>query len=221
MNLEIKLAVRRGDILRCQYLIAEAYNRHYEIFFSNDIVNLNARIEPYPDRYAMGTINGEIVATVGLYLQETYSEQYGGVTEKDIDRLLHEAGVEGRYSSKRKREFTKLVVRDDWEGRGLAYHFFKGVNCRDFFQLEAEPGAPHAIVCTAKTSIFRNLHSRAGITTRLIKPFPIYEVHSLYSNADDPMESRLTIPDLDIPPDIYEQRLPTVIEFTPSKGTHR
>src|SRR6185503_3611114 len=207
MDLEIKLAIKRGDILRCQYLIAESYNRRYDIFFSNDVVNLNARIEPYPDRYAMGLIGGELVATAGLYVQETYVERFGGVTAADIDRLLREAGAAGRYSAQRRREYTKLVIRGDWEGRGVGRQFFKATHCRGFLQLDAEPDKPCAIFYSATLSIFQKLHARAGIRTRRIKPFPLYEVHSLYRSDDDPMESRLTVPDLDIPREIYERSL--------------
>ena len=216
MQLEIKLAKKRGDVLRCQYLIAEAYNRFYEIFFSRDLVNPNARIEPYPDRYLMGLIDGEVVATAGLYLQYTYCARYGDVKDEEIDGLLNTAGVADRYTAKRKREYTKLVIRQDWEGRGLGTHFFKASHSRDFLFQEASE--PYAITCCAKQSIYDGLYRSGGIQTRLIKPFPVYEVHSLYSSAEDPMQSRLVIPDLDIPKDVFEQKLPMAQEFVPTKG---
>lgn len=219
MQLEIKLATKRGDVLRCQYLIAEAYNHYYEIFFSKDIVNLNARIEPYPDRYVMGLIDGEMVATAGLYLQYTYCERFGGVTDPDIEKMLLEAEVSDRYTAKRKREYTKLVIREDWEGRGLGLHFFKASHSKDFLLQEAD--GSHVITCCGKLSMFTRLYTQAGINSRLIKPFPLYEVHSLYSSQDDPMQNRLIIPELDIPKEVLEQRLPMSVEFTPTKGAHR
>jgi hypothetical protein len=210
LHLEVKLATKRADALRCQYLIAESYNHHYDIFFSRDSVNLDARIEPYPDRYVMGLVDGDVVVTAGLYLKSSYVERFGEVTDEDIDKLLKDADVHGRYSSKRKREFTKLVVRRDWEGRGILLHFFMATQCRDFLQLSA--AEPCVVTVCAKASIFQNLYAEAGIRTRLIKPFPIYEVHSLYSSQDDPMESRLVIPELDIPPELYAGKLPAVCE---------
>jgi hypothetical protein len=213
MRVEVKLAVKRGDILRCQYLIAEMYNRSYEIFFSKDIVNPHERIEPYPNRYAMGTINGELVATVGLTLGRTYVEEYGGVTDEDIDRVLAEAGALGRYSATRKREYTKLVISPAWEGRGLGRKFLEATHCRDF--LLGDTDEPHVIVCCAKLSIFGTLYEKGGIRTRPIKPFPRYAVHSLYSSEEDPMESRLIIPDLDIHKALYERRMPFEIDVNP------
>jgi hypothetical protein len=215
-NLEIKLATRRADALRCQYLIAEAYNRNYDIFFSSDAVNLDARIEPYPDRYAMGIIDGELVATAGLYLRATYIERFGQVSDDDIDTLLKDAGVFGRYCAQRKREYTKLVIRDDWEGRGLGLQFFMATHCRDFLQLETDE--PCIISCCAKVSIFHQLYETAGIRARLLKPFPVYQVHSLYRSAEDPMESRIIVPELDIPPDLYNRTLPAVYEVSSALG---
>ena len=121
MHLEVKIATKRAEILGCQYLIAEAYNHHYDIFFSSDAANLNARIEPYPDRYVMGSLDGTLVATAGLYIRSTYGERYGQVTDDEIHRLLLEAGATQRYSARRKREYTKIVIRPDWQGDRAAF----------------------------------------------------------------------------------------------------
>lgn len=217
LQLEIKLATKRADALRCQYLVAEAYNRKYDIFFSTDAVNLNARIEPYPDRYVMGLVEGDLVATAGLYLRSTYIERFGQVDDAQIDKLLEEAGMLGRYSAKRKREYTKLVIREDWEGRGLGRQFFTMTHCQDFLQLEATE--PCVISCCAKVSIFESLYAASGIRARLLKQFPKYQVHSLYSSDDDPLESRVIVPELDIPPDVYSRRLPAVCELNSNPGT--
>jgi GNAT superfamily N-acetyltransferase len=214
-HLEVKIAVKRAEVLHCQYLIAEAYNKHYDIFFSSDAVNLNARIEPYPDRYVMGMLDGELVATAGLYLRDTYAERYGEVTNSEIERLLVQAGASKKYSARRKREYTKIVIRPDWQGCGIGRQFFKMTHVRTFLQLDAEGSC--VVVACAKVSIFRGLHDALGIRTRLIKPFPHYQVHTLYRTEDDPMETRLVIPDLDIPPEVYDQPLPSACEFTPKK----
>ena len=120
MKLHISIASRRSEVLRCQYFIAEIYNKHYQIMFSEDIHNLEARIEPYPHRYLMGTVNGELVAAVGLYTRDTYVERYGAITDEEIQSQLLMAGVADQYQGAVKRELTKLVVKQGWEGLGLA-----------------------------------------------------------------------------------------------------
>lgn len=214
MRMLVTMATRRADVLRCQYLIAESYNRHYDIYFSKDVVNLNDRIEPYPDRYAMGIIDGEVVATAGLNLGRTYVETYGGVSEEDIRRVLTSANATG-YSARLKREYTKLVISEAWERKRLGRRFLEATHCRQFLQIDAK--APHVIICCAKVSIFRSLYDRSAIRTRVLKSFPEYAVHSNYRTPEDPMESRLIIPDLDIPAEIYDRSLPIEIEIAPEE----
>ena len=84
---------------------------------------------------------------------------------------------------------------------------------RDFLHIDAE--APNVIIACAKVSIFRALHDSLGIRTRLIKAFPYYQVHSMYRSDSDPMETRLVIPELDIPSEIYDRKLPSSCEFNP------
>jgi hypothetical protein len=64
------------------------------------------------------------------------------------------------------------------------------------------------MVFCAKMSIIDNIFHRAGLRTRTIKEFPFYKVHELYRSAEDPMESRMIIPGLDIPERWYELALP-------------
>ena len=72
------------------------------------------------------------------------------------------------------------------------------------------------VVC-AKLSIFRGLHDAVGIRSRTLKPFPRYAVHERYRSDDDPMESRLVIPELDVPAEHWERPLPREIAL-PSRA---
>ena len=197
---------RRAEVVRCQYLIADTYNRHYDIVFSNDSVDLNAKIEPYPDRYVMGLVDGQIVAAAGLYLHNTYVERYGRVTDDEIRAVIEAAGASDRYPTFSKREYTKLVVHRDWEGRGIGRVFFAATHSRDFLNIDRHE-SPILVSC-AKLSVFRGLYDKVGIRSRTIKAFPAYRVHELYRSADDPMESRLILPEVDIDARWYDAALP-------------
>ena len=206
-ELEVRVARRYAEVVRCQYLIAEVYNKHYGIVFSKDCVDLHAKIEPYPHKYVMGLVDGEVVAAAGLYLRDTYVERYGQVTDDDLRAAL--GADAGRYDPSRKREYTKLVVKDGFEGSGLGRAFFAASHSRSF--LEADASEPTLLVCCAKRSIFTALYDKVGIHTRNVKPFPYYKVHEKYRSETDPMESRLIAPAIDIPPEWYAHDLPRVV----------
>jgi len=202
----IRPAVKRVEVLQCQYFIAEIYNRHYGIVFSNDITDLDQRIEPYPDRYVMGLIDGYLVAAAGLYTRRTYVETYGNVNTEDLDQMIAEAGMAGRYSGARRREYTKLVIRKGYGGRGIGKFFHAATHTRSFLEIDAEQ--THVLVVCAKQSIYRAMYPEERIRTRVIKPFPHYAVHEQYCSKEDPMDSRLVIPSIDIAPAWYNRELP-------------
>lgn len=212
MRLRIAKAERHSEVLRCQYFIAEIYNKHYDIMFSEDIHNLEARIEPYPQRYLMGTVDGELVAALGLYTRDTYVERYGGITDEEIAAQLEEAGVAPHYGTPRKRELTKLVVKEGWEGFGLARHIHRAGMSRAF--VEADADRPVVILVCSKISILRAMFAPRGeARARFLAPFPRYPVHAEYRSERDPMESRLTIPEVDVPAEIRDQVLPLEVEI--------
>jgi hypothetical protein len=208
--LEVKIATRRSEILQCQYFIAEVYNGAYNIVFSSDIADLNQAIEPYPDRYVMGLIDGKIVAAAGLYIRKTYVATYGGVTDEEIDLQIAATNMSHRYTSKRKREYTKLVVRGDHNGMGIGRFFHAVTHSKSFVEIDASE--PHILLCCAKRSIYNAMYPKERINTRFLKPFPHYAVHENYSSPDDPMDSRLIIPEIDIAPEWYNLELP--VEFS-------
>jgi hypothetical protein len=206
--MEVRVARTRGDVLQCQYLIAEVYNREYEVVFSDDSYDLDAKIEPWPHRYLMGHVGGELIACAGLYLHDTYVERFGNVSNAEIDRLIHEAGAAPRFTAERKREITKVSVRKSARGRGYARFFLGCAHSRDFLQIDTVAGEPVVLVCCARKSIWDNMWGGARIHTRTIKEFPFYKVHELYRSPTDPMDSRLVIPELDVPARWYDRRLP-------------
>lgn len=202
----LKIAKRSTEIVQCQYLIASIYNRHYDIVFSTDITDLNAKIEPYPHRYIMGMVDGQLAACCGLYVDKTYVVDYGKVSKDNIDQILIEANCLDRYRHWKLRELTKLVIAEKWKGTGIAQFFLAACHNAQF--LSADADGPWLLTTCATVSIFNNLHERIGIHTRPIKPFPYYRVHEQYRSEDNPMESRLIIPELDIPPEWLEMGLP-------------
>ncbi len=205
MRLLLRRAESRSDILRCRRLIAEVYNRDYEVVFSEDHYDLEAKIEPWPHRFLMALHGDDLVAACGLYMHNTYVERFGQVTEGDLDCMLAGAGVGGQYEPRHRREFTKMSVRHDWRGRGIAPWLTGAGHSRYFTDVDSDRAV---MVFCAKLSIIDHIFHRAGLRTRTIKEFPFYKVHELYRSAEDPMESRLIIPRLDIPEQWYDLALP-------------
>jgi hypothetical protein len=176
--------------------------------FSSDIADLDQAIEPYPDRYVMGLLEGKLVAAAGLYIRRTYVATYGGITDEEIDEKIAAANMGHRYSAKRKREYTKLVVRGNHNGLGIGRFFHAATHSKHFLEIGASE--PHVLLVCAKQSIYRAMYPADRINTRILKPFPRYAVHEKYSSPDDPMDSRLIIPEIDIAPQWYSLALPGV-----------
>lgn len=205
MKVLIRRAESRGDVMRCRQLIAEVYNRDYEVVFSEDHYDLEAKIEPWPHRFLMVLHGRELIAACGLYLHDTYVERFGSVGESDLAAMLSGAGVADRFDPAKRREFTKMSVRHTWRGRGLAPWITGAGHSRHFTEVDVDRAV---MVFCAKLSIIDHIFHRAGLRTRSIKDFPIYKVHELYRSPSDPMESRLIIPALDVPARWYDLAIP-------------
>ncbi len=203
----MKIAATSSEIMQCKYLIADVYHRNYKIYFSNDIFDLNAKIEPYPQRYVMGFIDGELVACTGLYTGQTYVEKYGDITDQDIQRVLQEAGMTGRYGKSKKRELTKFVVKEGWKKKGIGRFLWTASHSRHFIHIDSD-NEDSMIVCCANQYIYKHFYETAGIRTRFLKEFPFYKVHEFYRSPENPMDSRLILPEIDIPPEAYNFVLP-------------
>ncbi|BAU64851.1 hypothetical protein STA3757_22270 [Stanieria sp. NIES-3757] len=204
--IQFKIAQSDPEIFQCQSLISEVYYQKMGITFSPSYFDIEAKIELYPHHYLMGLIDGEIAATMGLYLHSTNPERYGKVTEQDINKLLDEIGIANQYSGKNIRELSKFVVKDKWRNQGIGKLLMGVAHCQDFIHLNEEQ--PHLLVSCANRSIFNYFSDCLGIHTHIIKPVPLYKIHEFYRSGNEPMESRLTIPELDIPSHWYHLKLP-------------
>jgi hypothetical protein len=205
VRLRLQVARSPGDVLRCQQLIAEVYNGQYGVVFSKDIYDLEAKIEPWPHRYLMGLVDGELVAVCGLYLRDTYVERFGLVSDADVARVLREAGVNGRYHPAHRREFTKLVVARPFRNRKITPTLMAFALARSFVEIDAER-PPLVTFCAVRT--MRRLIERLGIRTRHLKPFPLYKIHEAYRSESNPMDSYLIVPELDVPASFRDRVIP-------------
>src|SRR5678815_5540411 len=206
MRVEVRIARSREEIARYQYAIAEVYNRQYEVVFSEDHHDLEAKIEPWPHRYLMVLHGGDLAATIGLYLRNTYVERFGQVERAEFDRALGSENTTEDYVVDRLREITKLVVKPDYRGQNLARFTLGCGHSRSFCQTDAD--APYLITFCSKRSIVEHVYEPTGLRSRRIKPFPMYKVHELYRSPEDPMDSYLMVPEVDIPSRWYGLELP-------------
>jgi len=173
--------------------------------FSEDVYDLDAKIEPWPHRYLMGLLDEELVAVCGLYIRNTYVERYGLVTDEEVAALLREAGVDGRYDPSNRREFTKLVVARPYRNLRITPTLMGFALARTFVDMDAER-PPLVTFCAVRT--MRRLIERQGIRTRYLKPFPLYKIHEAYRSESNPMDSYLLIPDLDVPASFRDLVIP-------------
>ncbi len=218
MKIRLEMAESSGEVLRCRQLVAEVYNRRYGVVFSRDTYDLDRKIEPWPHRFLMGTIGGELAAVCGLYMSNTYVERFGLVTHDDVEVRLREAGVNGQYDAAARRELTKLVVAPRLRNSGLGPLFIAIAHARSFVEMEAER-PPLVTFCVVRS--MRRLVERHEIRPRRLKPFPHYKVHELYRSERNPMDSYLVIPDLDVPRCFRDLRIPGDHDLRPWLGGDR
>lgn len=204
MTVDMRAADNRGEVLRCQDLIASIYRPQYGVTFSADSFDLEAKIESWPHAYLFGTWRGDLVCTAGLYLRNTYVERFGDVAIAIIDDQLVRMSATG-YSSSRLREVTKVVVAPEYRGRGLGRILVAAAHSKAFLQQDT-PHPALSIGC-ARLSIYRRVFD-AVLRSHRLKDFPSYPAHEKYRSPQDPMESRLIIPTLDVPREYYEHPLP-------------
>lgn len=181
------------------------YNRQYGVVFSEDHYDLDAKIEPWPHRYVMGTIDGELVGLVGLYVRNTYVERFGLVSDEDIEAALRAAELGGRYDPHHRREVTKLVVAPAFRHGRVTQLVTGCAFSRAFACIEAD-APPILTLCTVRT--IRRFVERLGVRLRHLKPFPLYRVHEAYRSESNPMDSYFLLPDRDVPPFFRDMAIP-------------
>ena len=208
-QLHVRRATTLDEIAACERLTVEIYRTRYGVTFSEQ-VDPEQRLEPLPDHYVYGSIDGELVATAGLYTRFTYAERFGRLSEAELLAAVTAAGFPDAISRPRV-EYTKLVVHPRWEGCGIGRRFLAATHSRDF--LTAGSGATPLVLASGKVSIFRSLYEAVGIRTRTVKPFPLYKSHERYRTPDDPMESRIAIPEVDIDARWFQFTLPGAVQI--------
>ncbi|MBT5856360.1 hypothetical protein HOH87_07005 [bacterium] len=205
-NITLRVAQKRSDIIRCQYLIAERYNKYYKIFFSKDTADLNAKIEPYPHKFLMALHEDELVGVIGLYTHNTYIETFGNVSTGEIKKISHQLTKEKPNTT--FVEVTKLVITSKWIGTHLSQLLLGAAFSKTFLSSSVNDSQNIIVGTCAKISVFKHLFTPVGISTHLIKDFPKYKVHELYGTKKNPVQSRLIIPELDVPKQLYDLQIP-------------
>jgi hypothetical protein len=206
VKVKLRIARSSADVLSCQRLIAQVYNRAYGVVFSDDIYDLDAKIEPWPHRYLMAYAEDDLAVVCGLYLHHTYVERFGLVSDAEIAAELEAAGAQGLYDPRGRRELTKLVVAPPWRKLHLSPAVLAAAHSCHFMDLDA-PRPPLITFCCLR-SIAERIVTRHGIRARRLKPFPRYKVHELYRSEANPMDSYLVIPTLDVPAVYRELPIP-------------
>lgn len=216
-DVTVRLAETAADEQRCKTLIASVYGDIYGVAMTSEAADPDGGLETFPDRYLMGEVEGEIVACSGLYTRHTYVERFGQLTPGDIAGFASECGA--RDAAQRRRyELTKLVVAPAWSRLGLGRRFVGASHARAFLGLDSGDLPPLLLLC-GKTSVFR-MWDAMGIHTRCIRPFPVYRNHERYRRPDDPIESRLVIPEIDVAPRWYHLTFPATLGIQPMETTN-
>ncbi|NEO80017.1 hypothetical protein [Moorena sp. SIO4G3] len=200
------MAESREEILKCQSLISQIYFKQFGIRFSSTQPNPSNKIELLPHYYLMGIYNGELIATMGLYLHSTDLERYANVTAQDIEQILLEAQAIDRYSGENFRELTKFVIKEQWQGKGIGKLLMGVAHSQDFIHFDGKH--ENLVVSCGNASIFHNFPDYLNIKTRFIKYVPYNKLFKFYVSKTEPMECRLSIPDLDIPEEWYRFKIP-------------
>ncbi len=215
MKVRFEIARESADVLRCRQLVAEIYNAQYGVVFSEDVYDLEAKIEPWPHRFLMASAGGSLAGACGLYMRNTYVERFGLVTDAEVTAALRDAGVEGRYDPANRREVTKVVVARQFLNGKLYPTLNAFALARAFLDMESE--RPPLVTCCVTRSV-RRLIARQGIRLRRLKPFPVYKMHEAYRSESNPMDSYLVIPELDVPASFRDLAIPAEYDLDPSSG---
>lgn len=210
-RITIQPAETADEIARCHELIAEVYYRYYGVRLTRLPSDPDASHESFPDKCLMVLDEGHLIGSGGLYLQHTYVERFGGVTPEDVNRVLREAGAWPRHSGLRLREITRVVVVDHPHKREALSALVLALHSAA--ALESLAAMPSAVVACAKPSMFERLFTAAGIRTRFLKPFAPYAAHRRYATPGTTMESRLVIPELDVPLSWQYAALPLTLDL--------
>jgi hypothetical protein len=205
--MRVRLAADPPDVAACRELIGRVYLERYGVTLSDAAADPDGGAERFPDRYVLGEVDGRMVACAGLYCGTTYVERFGGVDAGDVRAACRQAGLEpAEYADRPFVEYTKIVVDPTRGRRGYGRRFLAASHAAGFLAPAGER-LPLVLVC-ARLTTFR-LWEAVGIHTRFLREFPSYRNHARYRSVADPMESRLVIPERDVPTRFLRAELPT------------
>ena len=210
IDVELSISKTPGALIKCQYLVSEIYHRKYKIAFSSDEYDLSQGIEPYPDIYVLAKVNGYLVGCFGCYTSKSYSINFGNIEKDIIQSILSAYQLEDEYSLDLIREPTKLVCQSGASSYGIPHLLFRSMYSKQMIEnyLTDESGTLPVLLSCGNRSAFRHFYDRQHIRTHFLGRFPEYKVHRHYASKHNPMESRLVIPSIDIPSDIYNMKIP-------------
>jgi len=222
MRRNVTLLVRRAttpeDAEIARRLIHRVYSRQYGVRFTDDhrLCDPSQSLEPWPHRFVLGSVGGTVVAAAGLYVGWTYAQEFGELQEEQIADILRLRGAVSHLTRPRV-EYTKLVVHPDWTGLGIGRLFLMASHSRDFLRPEDSEEVPLLLAC-GKVSVFETLYRAVGMGTATIAPFPRYESHRRYHSRSDRMESRLILPEQDLPQEWFDTTLPVEVPVVARGG---
>jgi hypothetical protein len=190
--------------------VGRVYGEAYGVQFVEREFDLEKKIEGWPDRFLMALFGDKLAACIGLYDGPTYVERFGRVTAQDLDPLLATAGAQGDAASRHCVELTRLTTNREYRTHRVAWLLMAAGHSVAF--LGTWRGKPPLVLTGLRLSLSESLVRPLSIACRTIKAFPEYKVHEHYRVADDPMVSRLTIPELDVASRWLNLRLPAELD---------
>ena len=210
MKLTIAKATTTAEIEACRELVQGVYGEAYGVRFAEREYDLENSIEGWPDRFLMALAGDDLAACLGIYDFQTYVERFGKVTAKDLDPFLAAAGAEGDAASRHWVELTRMTTSKQFRSRSVGLLLTGAGHSVSF--LGTWRGKPPLVLTSLRLSLSESFWGHLSIGCRTIKAFPEYKVHERYRVAGDPMVSRLTIPELDVPARWLHLRLPAKLD---------
>lgn len=216
MKIAIAPASTPAEIRACRELVAQVYGEAYGVRFSETEFNLDERVEGWPDRFLMALSGKKLAACLGIYDGPTYVERFGGVTAADLDPLLKAAGVRPEAAGRRWVELARMTTNREFRSRHVGLLLTGAAHSMEFLDAR-KAGLPLVLTCL-RLSLSEKFWGHISVGCRTIKPFPEYRIHDRYRIPGDPMVSRLTIPEVDVPARWLNLKLPTAVDAALLEG---
>ncbi|MBT6119942.1 hypothetical protein HOH45_00575 [bacterium] len=190
---------------RCQELMASIYYKKYGVTLINQLPISKDPIERFPDNLLMAKSNGQVIGSIGAYLENSYALEYGNISFEEINQKID------LTSNFEIRELTKLVVNESFiNSRQIGLNLVKSTLNSQFLKFKKTDSKKIVLICS-KRSVLKAFFHSSGIKTHFLKHFPYYFCHSKYVSKKFPMEIHYIDYDKDIPSKIKDTTLPCII----------